>query len=173
MKKIFLLIFLISTSWIVYSQSEAKVRSDESINPETDNLSGYKNDPTNLTPPTAVSNSIHNQNQSVSTNNPGVIEAQPENTGGSHILQGTAAPAPEIRANVYPNPATNYIHVELDGDNPGGVVEVLNILGQPMLQFEITGTDNMFDISTLPQGIYFVNIESGNQRVVRKIRVLN
>jgi hypothetical protein len=71
--------------------------------------------------------------------------------------------------NVYPNPATNFIHLRF-GDEEGRLqLQIVNLSGQIMqekiLESVISGSDYTMDMSHLSAGIYFINIIS-NQRII-------
>lgn len=70
---------------------------------------------------------------------------------------------------VYPNPAVDYLQIELNSSSEASVkLEVYNLFGSKVMnldQTSIAGSFNKrFDISTLQRGIYFLNIVSGNNR---------
>ena len=75
---------------------------------------------------------------------------------------------------VYPNPANNTLNLEMKNiDNGTYQVTLKNVVGQPVMTRDAAVADNAlqqtFSIATLPNGIYFLTIESGNTRIVRKI----
>jgi photosystem II stability/assembly factor-like uncharacterized protein len=68
----------------------------------------------------------------------------------------------EIR--IYPNPTTGIVTATgIDG----GQVEVMNSLGNVLMKKEITFSG--IDISELSDGMYFIRIQSGNQRIIKRI----
>ncbi len=68
---------------------------------------------------------------------------------------------------IYPNPATDILHVAEQG-NGIDKLEVMNLSGKIIIQ-EIN-TDNI-NISTLPQGLYFLKIQSeGNTGILKFIK---
>ncbi|MCR4965787.1 MAG: DUF2436 domain-containing protein [Bacteroidales bacterium] len=63
---------------------------------------------------------------------------------------------------VYPNPATSMITVEGEG-----MAEIYNTLGQMIMAGEVNGTAQ-FNISSLESGVYFVRMNGGIQRIIKK-----
>ena len=66
---------------------------------------------------------------------------------------------------VYPNPAHDFIRVETRLIAPVLGVEIYNVTGQKVL----LSTDTEINVSTLPEGVYFVVVIAENQRIVEKI----
>ena len=76
---------------------------------------------------------------------------------------------------VYPNPATDVVHISTRGLISDSSVQIHDISGRVVLSATIKNTDHVettIDISQLPAGIYFVSIpESGREKIVRKLVV--
>ena len=64
--------------------------------------------------------------------------------------------------NLYPNPTTQFISIDIPGINPLLVTEmrIFNVNGQVMYQGEVR---NNMDVSDYPAGYYFLQV--GNQHV--------
>ncbi|MBN2746374.1 MAG: choice-of-anchor J domain-containing protein [Bacteroidales bacterium] len=71
--------------------------------------------------------------------------------------------------NMYPNPASNVLNV--NGTQKIDRVSIVNVVGQEVLVSEINATTSNIDISNLESGVYFVNIEVGTQRTVKKLTI--
>lgn len=70
---------------------------------------------------------------------------------------------------IYPNPAPgNKIYIRTR-HNQLKEVEVYNVLGKPILQKKISGTE--LNISSLEKGIYFLKIKEGEKTATRKLVV--
>jgi hypothetical protein len=164
MKKLFILGFLFSASTALFSQSS--MRSDEMSLPEIDNLSGAKPDGDDLAPESGVT--------SYSTNgeNPLIMD-KPDDGDNFHPVKGDVGQIQQAdltTATVYPNPANDFIFVSTEATT--GYIRIMNLLGQEMFMVDITSTENYINIASLNEGIYFISIESGAQKVVKKIKVL-
>lgn len=74
--------------------------------------------------------------------------------------------------NVYPNPSSDRITVDLGSDdmvNESSRIEIYNVIGKPVLKSFSDGQKTDLDISQLPKGIYFVKIYEGNSVHTSKI----
>ena len=73
---------------------------------------------------------------------------------------------------VYPNPTTDFVIVELLGNDAAGVanITVFNVQGSKLLQKTINGDSGFqFSLSGKPVGIYIVHVQSGNKSEIAKI----
>ena len=69
--------------------------------------------------------------------------------------------------NLHPNPTTGF--VTLTGENLRQA-EVINMLGQKLLNMQGEGNEMQINISALPAGVYFVNVtDSEGKKCVRKV----
>ena len=69
--------------------------------------------------------------------------------------------------NVYPNPAGNNINIS--GLNKTvSEIKIMDILGKDVITFK--SNDEIFsgDVSTLPSGVYLINITSGSENIVKR-----
>lgn len=111
--------------------------------------------------------------------------------GQFHIFTNYALPKPEanlvpwtltnILANeeehnqglkVYPNPSQDFIYVEIPALTQGTIsLKINDINGRNMAASVLQAGQKMYpiDIQKLPQGIYFLNAEQGDKRLVKKI----
>ena len=82
-----------------------------------------------------------------------------------------------VRFQVYPNPTADVLSIEIRNESATPVfVELFNVVGQKLPtafdQLPITGQRTLrYDVSNLPNGLYFVVLRNGDQRVTRKIKV--
>lgn len=84
----------------------------------------------------------------------------------------SAAVDPEMT--VFPNPADDRVNVSFDlGENGPARITVLNTSGQTVYKTETEPTEGYgeceIDLSQLPQGVYMVVLEQGEQRQIRKL----
>ncbi|MBT8326261.1 MAG: T9SS type A sorting domain-containing protein [Bacteroidia bacterium] len=73
--------------------------------------------------------------------------------------------------NVYPNPASSNLVLKFNEDDPSDVhVKIYNNLGQLVLQKTVqSAAEHNLDINGLVNGIIYVSVEQGEQKIVRKI----
>lgn len=77
---------------------------------------------------------------------------------------------------VYPNPATNFVTVELQLGNPQDVeINLLNMLGQIVYSSKTTQTTGISKVNInsefLPRGIYLLQVKTLNGVLVRKVEL--
>jgi hypothetical protein len=63
---------------------------------------------------------------------------------------------------IYPNPASEYLQVELPGNSCEAEIQVLNIMGQTVR--DISYSDGKLNITELEQGIYLLKIDMGKKQ---------
>jgi hypothetical protein len=76
---------------------------------------------------------------------------------------------------IYPNPATGYIHVRITGISIPVKLYIINSAGSIVHTEEMKDpshhSETRIDLSDLPEGLYFVVIQTDQQRVVKKVIV--
>jgi len=75
-------------------------------------------------------------------------------------------PASEVR--LYPNPSDGWVFIDRL-DNEQYDVRLYNTSGSLVNQFKINGTSASIDVKHLPQGLYFLEMKSRKQKLVRKL----
>ncbi len=81
-----------------------------------------------------------------------------------------------IIKNIYPNPATNQVNIDLDIPNNENVnISILNNIGQEVKTNNLgtaSGLQNLnFDVSDLSRGIYFIKVTIGNKLYSKPIQI--
>ena len=73
---------------------------------------------------------------------------------------------------LYPNPATGRVSLQL-ADGPAGSLRVVDVQGRQVLSQAIpAGSQNFdLDIQHLKAGLYYLQLERGNRRLVETLRV--
>jgi len=70
---------------------------------------------------------------------------------------------------IYPNPTNNKFSIEIDNRNESYNLEILNTIGQVVLNKKITNNVEQVDLSGQSAGVYFVKLQSGNNTIVKKV----
>jgi hypothetical protein len=70
---------------------------------------------------------------------------------------------------LYPNPASEIITLEISGESIGSNLSIMSITGQELIACPIIEPKTQLDISTLPNGIYFVRLANDKSIKVGKI----
>jgi hypothetical protein len=76
----------------------------------------------------------------------------------------------ESKVNIYPNPANDFIEIEVEKLNPSkSFINIYDIVGKNLIKTQITDFKNVIDITKLPAGIYFAEVSmEGNKTVFQK-----
>ncbi|RMG69494.1 MAG: T9SS C-terminal target domain-containing protein [Bacteroidetes bacterium] len=93
-----------------------------------------------------------------------------------------AAPAPaspaegygftlSLETTVYPNPSTGIFYLNLRSDELRTYrVRVVNLIGQTIASEEVSSnTRTRFDLSAKPKGVYFVQIDTESEQIIRRV----
>lgn len=71
-----------------------------------------------------------------------------------------------VDVNIWPNPATNHVNIEITGADKQVTIELINALGETVQHKKETtqngNASTVFDLSALQAGIYFVKISDNN-----------
>ena len=70
---------------------------------------------------------------------------------------------------LFPNPAKNVITIQSESELKNSNVQLLNALGQTVKSISIENTTTSINISDLNSGIYFVQLNYNNQKLIKKI----
>ena len=62
---------------------------------------------------------------------------------------------------MYPNPASNVLNIALEGSEVNEVV-IIDIYGKTVVRNNVADGTNSLDISSLPAGMYFVQLRADN-----------
>ena len=74
-----------------------------------------------------------------------------------------------INLNVFPNPATNLVNISFDDNSHVHLIRLINTVGGEISQTQ----EDHIDVSSIPTGLYFLNIRTENYQTVRKILVIH
>lgn len=168
MKKLFFTLLLVTVASAMFAQSNARVRSEDTNNPEIDNLSGLKPDETDLIPSAGVAN-FSTDNTATGTTGTSDDSYNTKGITNENMMNGKNTESLESTV-VYPNPAKEFITVSADVES--GTIRILNLLGQEMGVYNINSNLTSIDVSNYGEGIYFVSIESGVLKITKKIKIL-
>lgn len=165
MKKIYLSILIVISGYLAYAQP-ANFRSGSTSNPEIENLGGFTPDINQLTPDNNIVGSSFSGNE----NTIGGTSSESDLPNAKENLSRNTTSLESLILSIYPNPATNYVVIEFDGKLVGKVI-LMNLVGQQMISTEINSSNLRLDLSAIPEGVYFLSIETATERVAKKIKV--
>jgi hypothetical protein len=66
----------------------------------------------------------------------------------------------ETQIIVYPNPANQALILEFSGYSDNDAVEVLNVLGQKLMEMNVRSNKIIIDVSEMQEGYYFLKLKS-------------
>jgi PKD repeat protein len=79
------------------------------------------------------------------------------------VSTGIVANASEKLFFVSPNPASDYLTLHLAGSTDQSQLRIINLLGEIKYSSFVTGAETNLNVSALAQGIYFIEVSSGNK----------
>jgi len=69
---------------------------------------------------------------------------------------------------VYPNPSTDKLTIQIASASSVTNVEITDISGQTVARFELTNGDNTIGIANLNTGSYFIKVSNSEMSAVKK-----
>lgn len=92
------------------------------------------------------------------------------NGGGPMLPLSTPVSAPRTQLKVYPNPASETVTLNVNGEFDSGYsVRVYNILGAIVQEFTTTETTSQIDIRHCLRGVYIVEVSANDKKITRKL----
>ncbi len=76
---------------------------------------------------------------------------------------------PESTLTVYPNPFNNELTINYESENNATTLTIYNLIGKQIMSQHITQKTTVLNLSSQPNGIYFVTVTDGVNRVSKKI----
>ncbi len=70
--------------------------------------------------------------------------------------------------NIYPNPASTFINVNVINGHRVGTIRIYNTVGTLVKTLEMNGSEKEVDISELPTGLYIISIEDEKEPLVKQ-----
>ncbi len=75
----------------------------------------------------------------------------------------------EVDFIIYPNPANKVINIKIKNEFNGSKITLYNILGETVLEDEMTTNQLQININDLKSGVYFIAIQNNNSQSTQKI----
>ena len=97
-----------------------------------------------------------------------VLEYAIENISSSCMTSSIKEDNQLSKINIYPNPFSNYVNIDLPNEDIAGVmISLIDISGKKVLQESLN--NGTLNLSMLPEGFYTLFIQTGNQIINSKI----
>ncbi len=94
----------------------------------------------------------------------------PSNTSSCNLTTSINSLDNTFAVNIFPNPTTGELNIKIVPSTHSSVsVIIINTLGEIMFKEKINSTGNKLDISSLPKGLYFIKLNSGENTIIKKI----
>lgn len=77
----------------------------------------------------------------------------------------------QIKAAVYPNPVATELHIDLPYDNVATKISLYSTQGACVKSMNATGTSNVMNVGTLPDGVYILDVNADGVRKTFKVMV--
>ena len=87
------------------------------------------------------------------------------NTGKNDVLDNVIN---NSAVNIYPNPASTFINVNVTNGARVGIINIYNMVGALVKTLEINGSEKEINISELPSGSYIISIEDVKEPIVKQ-----
>jgi hypothetical protein len=78
------------------------------------------------------------------------------------------------KINVYPNPVSKDLHVEVPHFDSNDKIEIIirNVPGEILYKEKVNSENFTIDVSLFPAGLYFISLESKNRKILNKFNVI-
>ncbi|MBL7918101.1 MAG: T9SS type A sorting domain-containing protein, partial [Bacteroidia bacterium] len=74
-----------------------------------------------------------------------------------------------VQVKVYPNPASNYVSVNISNVNDKTTLQVMDVLGKVVMERNNLEETNELNLTTLNKGVYFIRIKNGKENCINKL----
>ena len=87
------------------------------------------------------------------------------------ILTGVNELDAALDFSIFPNPAANQVTIQFDNQGTPAIMQVTNVLGQPIILKNVTSQQCVIDLSTLSAGVYLVRLQQCDKFAVKQLVV--
>jgi PKD repeat protein len=131
--------------------------------------------------PGGTPSSSSSQNPTVTYNTPGTYNVSltaSNSTGNNSYTRSSYITVDDCNAieddfaskiNIYPNPTDGILNIELPEAN--ATLKISNILGKEVISMQLSSDHTVIDLNSLSAGMYFVEIQLSEAKIVSKINV--
>jgi hypothetical protein len=167
MKKAFILSLILVTFQVVAQDNGASSNGGTTINPEIENLGGFKPDVNTFNPDYQQTGTAFSTTETPNNHQEFNEMNWSGRSNNNDIVIRTEV---EVTYNLYPNPATDHVIVDLQ-QRVDGTLELLNLVGQVLYSTNINNSLIRIELNDVEPGVYFISVTSGDQRVIKKLKI--
>ncbi|MEY4903740.1 MAG: hypothetical protein RLZZ292_1555 [Bacteroidota bacterium] len=74
---------------------------------------------------------------------------------------------------IYPNPSAEILNIDLTEETPNATLQIFDLLGKIIVEKKLLNKSNTLNISNLEEGIYLINVKSGERKLgIKKLIVV-
>ncbi|MDR1864204.1 MAG: T9SS type A sorting domain-containing protein [Bacteroidales bacterium] len=95
----------------------------------------------------------------------GVVDVAPDN------VAAVSLPGSQSGVQIYPSPASEYLHIRLTDNRPVTHIEIWNMAGRSVYRSQNAAHLHAVSVREYPEGIYIIRIRDGERWITRKISV--
>ena len=70
---------------------------------------------------------------------------------------------------VYPNPTSNFVNINIANNNDVATITISNILGEAIKTTSMTGNNSQLNLESLINGVYFITVETPFEKITKSI----
>ena len=85
------------------------------------------------------------------------------------LTASISSPYSQNEISIGPNPANSYVNIDLSGQNICNEISVLDSKGSLVLKKTVSSNNVQLNISNFQQGLYFISVNTGSNRIIKKL----
>jgi len=85
------------------------------------------------------------------------------------LTASISSPYSQNEIRIWPNPANSYINIDLSGQNSCNEISVFDSKGSLVLKKTVSLNNVQLNISDFQQGLYFIRVNTGSNRLIKKL----
>jgi len=85
------------------------------------------------------------------------------------LTASISSPYSQNEISIWPNPANSYVNIDLSGQNRNNEISVLDVKGSLVLKKTVSSNNVQLNISNFQQGLYFISVNTGSNRIIKKL----
>ena len=79
------------------------------------------------------------------------------------------SPYSQNEISIWPNPANSYVNINISGQNSNNDISVLDSKGLLVFKKTVSSNNVQLNISNFQQGLYFIRVNTGSNRIIKKL----